>query len=97
MPTAECFAKVPPFPNDVPTVELQRLELRKLLSGDETESKALFESCAGLGFFLLDLRGCSDGETLLKETEAGFNISREFYALSDEEKAKFPLLPGNLG
>ena len=97
MPTAECFAKVPPFPNDVPTVELQRLELRKLLSGDETESKALFESCAGLGFFLLDLRGCSDGETLLKETEAGFNISQEFYALSEEEKASFPLLPGNLG
>ena len=97
MPTAECFAKVPPFPNDVPIVELQRLKLRKLLSGDETESKALFESCAGLGFFLLDLRGCSDGESLLKETEAGFNISQEFYALSDEEKAKFPLLRGNLG
>ena len=97
MPTAECFAKVPPFPNDVPTFELQRLELRKLLSGDETESKALFEACTSLGFFLLDLRGCSDGETLLKETEAGFNISREFYASSDEEKSKFPLLPGNLG
>ena len=97
MPTAECFAKVPPFPHDVPTVELQRLALRKLLSGDETESRALFESCAGLGFFLLDLRGSSDGENLLKETEAGFNISREFYALSDEEKSKFPLARGNLG
>ena len=97
MPTAECFAKVPPFPDDVPTVELQRLELRKLLSEDEAESKALFEACAGLGFFLLDLRGCSDGETLLKETEAGFNISQEFYASSDEQKSKFPLLRGNLG
>ena len=97
MPTAECFAKVPPFPNDVPTVELQRLELGKLLSGDESESKALFEACASLGFFLLDLRGCTEGETLLKETETAFNIGQEFYASSDEEKSKFPLLPGNLG
>ena len=97
MPTPECFAKVPPFPNDVPTVDLQRLELSKLLSGDETVSKALFEACASLGFFLLDLRGCAEGETLLKETEAGFNTSQEFFALSDEEKSKFPLLPGNVG
>lgn len=97
MPTPETFAKVPPFPDDVPTVQLQRLELRKLLSGNEGESKALFEACAGLGFFLLDLRDCAEGETLLKETEAGFSISREFYALSDEEKSKCPLLPSNLG
>lgn len=97
MPTPESFGKIPPFPDDVPTVKLQRLELRKLLSGDEAESEALFEACTGLGFFQLDLRGCAEGETLLKETEAGFNISQEFYALSDEEKSKFPLLPANLG
>lgn len=97
MPTPECFAKVPPFPNDVPTVNLQRLQLRNLLSGDEAESEALFEACVGLGFFLLDLRGCGEGESLLKETEEGFSIGQEFYALSDEEKSKFPMLPSNLG
>lgn len=97
MPTPESFAKVPPFPDDVPTVKLQRLELGKLLAGDEAESEALFGACAGLGFFLLDLRGCDDGETVLKETEAGFKIGQEFYALSDEERSKFPLLPSNLG
>ena len=97
MPTPECFAKVPPFPDHVPTARLQRLDLGKLLSGDEAESQALFEASAGLGFFLLDLRGCEQGETLLRETEAAFNISQEFYASSDEEKSRFPLLPSNLG
>ena len=97
MPTPESFAKVPSFPNDVPTVTLPRLDLGKLLSGDEAQSEALFEAYTGLGFFQLDLRRCAEGETLLKETEAGSNISQEFYALSDEEKSKFPLLPSNLG
>ena len=97
MPTPECFAKVPPFPNNVPTLELHRLKLRQLLFGDEAESQALFEACALLGFFLLDLRGCAEGETLLKETEAGFTICQDFYALSNEEKSKFPLRPSNLG
>ncbi len=97
MPTLESFAKVPPFPDHVPTVKLQRLELSKLLAEDEGESKALFEACTGLGFFLLDLRGCEEGETVLEETEAGFKIGQEFYALSDEERSKFPLLPSNLG
>lgn len=59
MPTNEAFANVPPFPGDVFTVELPRLELSKLLSGNEAESKALFKACAGLGFFLLDLRNCA--------------------------------------
>ena len=97
MPTPESFAKVPPFPDHVSTIGLPRLQLRKLLSGDEAESKALFEACTGLGFFLLDLRECPEGETLLKETEAGFDNSQEFYALSNEEKSTFPLLPSNLG
>ncbi|CAD6565604.1 MAG: hypothetical protein ASARMPRED_007367 [Alectoria sarmentosa] len=98
MPTPECFTRIPPFPDDVPTVELQRVELRKLLSsGDAAESDALFEACTGLGFFRLDLRGCAEGESLLKETEAAFDVGREFYALSDEEKSRFPLLPSNLG
>ena len=97
MPTPKCFAGVPAFPDDVPVAELQRLELSKLLSGDKAESEALFEACTGFGFFLLDLRGCEEGEILLKETEAAFDISQEFYALSDEERTKFPLLPSNLG
>lgn len=97
MPTPSSFSKVPPFPNDIPAIELPRLALCKLLSGDEGESQALFEACTGLGFFLLDLRGCAEGETVLEETEIGFDASREFYALSDEEKVKFPLLPSNLG
>ncbi|KAF6225205.1 hypothetical protein HO133_010402 [Letharia lupina] len=97
MPTTESFAKSLPFPDDLPTVTHQRLELSKLLSGDEADSETLFEACASLGFFLLDLRGCTEGETILKETEAGFNIGQDFYALSGAEKSKFPLLPSKLG
>ena len=97
MPTPKCFAGVPAFPNDVPVAKLQRLQLSKLLSGDKAESEALFEACTGFGFFLLDLRGCEEGDFLLEETEVAFDISQEFYASSDEEKPKFPLLPSNLG
>lgn len=97
MPTTESFAKLPPFPDDVPMVTPQRLELSKLLSGYEADSETLFEACASLGFFLLDLRGCTEGETISKENEAGSNIGQDFYALSDAEKSKFPLLPSNLG
>ena len=97
MPTREYFAKVPPFPTDVPTAQLRALKLSKLLSEDENESKALYQACAELGFFLLDLRGCAEGETLLEETEAAFSISQEFFAMSDGEKSEYPLLPSNLG
>lgn len=97
MPTVEQFSKVPSFPDGLQALDLPRITLRKLLSGDETEASALFKASAELGFLLLDLRQANVGEILLKEAETAFETSRAFYSWSSEEKAKFPLLPSNLG
>lgn len=41
---------------------------------EQCESKALFDACARLGFFMLDLRGCDEVEALLEEVEMGFGV-----------------------
>ena len=50
------FDDLPPFPKDVPTAPLLRIELCKLLGGDEAEIDRLWRACCDLGFFYLDLR-----------------------------------------
>lgn len=97
MPTEKCFNEVPSFPDGLQTIDLPRITLSKLLSPDQAEAASLFRASADLGFFLLDLCQTHLGDSLLKEAETAFDTSRAFYTMSNEEKAKFPLLPSNLG
>ncbi|KAI4086089.1 MAG: hypothetical protein LQ344_007867 [Seirophora lacunosa] len=85
MPTEEHFAKYPPFPSDVPVVQLECLSFTKLLAGDEAESERLFEACQHTGFFLLNLRGTAEGETMLKHAAKAFKLTEQIHELDQDE------------
>ncbi|KAL8711895.1 MAG: hypothetical protein Q9220_003839 [cf. Caloplaca sp. 1 TL-2023] len=93
MPTLEKFAKVPPFPSDVPIIDLERLKFPKLLLNDRDESQKLFRACRETGFFLLDLRGCEEGETMLKHAERVFDLNEEIHKLDENELKQYPSHP----
>ncbi|KZP01734.1 oxidoreductase [Calocera viscosa TUFC12733] len=79
---------LPPFPEDIKTAPLVTLHLTKLLANDADENARLFEASKNLGFFYLDMRGCPEGETLLKGKDALFETAEEFHELPLEEKLK---------
>lgn len=93
MPTEEHFAKYPPFPSDVPVVQLECLSFTKLLAGDEAESERLFEACQHTGFFLLNLRGTAEGETMLKHAAKAFKLTEQIHELDQDELKKYAYRP----
>lgn len=93
MPTSQFFDKLPPFPNDVSTIDLPCLSFSRLLSRDKGESEKLFEACRTHGFLILDLRDTPDGETLLQEAERMFELNRAIHDLDVAEKMKYTLQP----
>ncbi|PQE32431.1 2OG-Fe(II) oxygenase family protein [Rutstroemia sp. NJR-2017a WRK4] len=86
--------ELPAWPADVPTAFLNKISLAKLLEGDEIESGALYASCKSSGFFLLDLKGCQDGDLLWKESEALFGLAEEMCDIPYEQKMQYALRPG---
>ena len=76
MASIRLFQSYPPFPNDVPTVEVPTFSLSKLSSGDKAQSEALLQICRTRGFFLLDLKGDAEGEKLLKNIKAVFAVAK---------------------
>ncbi|KAL9064534.1 MAG: hypothetical protein Q9157_007794 [Trypethelium eluteriae] len=71
------FTSAPPFPDDVPVAQIARISLEKLANKDAQEAKAVFDACTSLGFFLLDLRGNSVGEELIKDVDAALEATGE--------------------
>lgn len=84
----------PPFPCDVPTAQLSKVSLRKLLSADRAESDALYESCKTSGFFLLDLTATPQGEELLQDVVKAFDVAKALFDLGVEEKMVYAMKPG---
>ncbi|KAK5134193.1 hypothetical protein LTR08_006853 [Meristemomyces frigidus] len=100
------FQDLPPFPDDVPTAPLLRLSLKKLLNRDPEEESNLWRACCDVGFFYLDLRDGSpskrdsfhedgdgelNGDGLLKDAEALFQLGEKVFTLPDEEKLKYDM------
>lgn len=85
------FEDLPPFPDDVPTVPLLRLNLQQLINGDAAEEEKLWKACCELGFFYLDLRS-GDGEGLLKAADELFRLADGVFDLPVEEKQKYDLI-----
>lgn len=94
MVTAKAFEAVAPFPDDIPVYELPRLMLSKLISNDPAQSQLMFDSFQEHGFALLDMQDCPEGQSLLKEVERMFEISRDVtVGLDLEEKMKYATDP----
>lgn len=85
----QLFTINPPFPNDVPTAPLLRLSLDKLLNNDTEESTRFYQVCKDLGFFYLDLRDTSIGESILKDADRLFDVGEQLFSLDLEEKEKY--------
>lgn len=82
------FSTLPPFPSDIPTAPLHRLSLSKLRD-NTSESDRLFSSCKDLGFFYLDLRSDSEGESLLSDADELFKLAPKLFDLGREELQKY--------
>jgi isopenicillin N synthase-like dioxygenase len=82
------FPSLPPFPPYIPTAPLHRLSLTNLRCSPD-ESSRLFSASKDLGFFYLDLRGDSLGETLLSQANKFFELAPKFYDLGREELSKY--------
>lgn len=93
MPTIDHFNRYPPFPTGVPVADLRCLSFSELLAGEESESEQLFRSCKETGFFLVDLRGTSEGETMLKHAEMAFELNKKIFDLDQDELTKHAIQP----
>jgi len=98
------FEDLPSFPGDVPTAPLLRLNLKRLIDHDSKEEDKLWRACRDVGFFYLDLRdgnsskrdsfhedgdGELNGDGLLKDAQALFQLGDEVFALPEEEKQQY--------
>jgi Isopenicillin N synthase and related dioxygenases len=83
------FPEIPPFPDDVSTAPLLRLSSGKLLAGDPTEYRMLFQASTDIGFFYLDLSDSDQGSSLLGDADNLFQVGERLFELSLEEKNQY--------
>jgi isopenicillin N synthase-like dioxygenase len=84
-----------PFPDDVPTIQLEKISLSKLLNGDPLEAKNVFDICTTTGFFYLDMLDHPTGRQLWQNVCKVCHRGRErFVNTPVEEKLKYKPLDG---
>ncbi|EPS32615.1 hypothetical protein PDE_07575 [Penicillium oxalicum 114-2] len=83
---SENFPDLPPFPNHVTTAPLLRISLKKLLDQNPAELSKLYDASVDIGFFYLDLRDAEQGQHLLDDADALFQVGERLFDLSLEEK-----------
>ena len=93
--TVDFFPRLPPFPDNVPVVNLTHISSLKLQTGDVTEVDHLFQACKRWGFFLLDLRDTVQGSTLLGLADQVLEIGKNVFDLELEEKKKYRMTKGS--
>lgn len=86
------FSDLPPFPTDLPTAPLLRINLSDLAAGDAAAEAALWNTCCKLGFFYLDLRGppsaSSPSSSLLSHASSLFALAPPLFSLPLAEKQR---------
>ena len=81
-----------PWPEGVKTIHLETISLSKLLDGDATECKRVFEICTREGFFYLNMDDHPKGKKMWEDACGACAASQEFFPnLSMEEKQRFKL------
>ena len=93
MPTSKYFDQCPPFPSDVPVVDLRKVSLQELQENNTEEAEHLYHACREWGFFLLDVKGSKEGEILLQDAETMFNLTAETFALDQSILDKYAFNP----
>ncbi|KAK3360560.1 hypothetical protein B0T25DRAFT_449582 [Lasiosphaeria hispida] len=84
-----------PFPDDLPTVDLQTVSIAKLLSKDEAEAQRIFSFCRDPGFFLLDLTDHPEGVALLQDAAECARLAKKlFKGLSIDRKREYKTRQG---
>ena len=81
----------PPFPTDVPTAQVTRVSLSKLLSNDKAETDALFEACKTSGLFMVALDDGAQGEELIGDASNVFRAGEKIFDLDYDEKMKYAM------
>ena len=86
-----------PLSKGLPTIELPKISLAKLLNNDEIEAQTVFDICCRRGFFYLNLMDHPKGKKLWESAcvarEIGHNVMS---SLPAEDKRKFVKRPGTL-
>ncbi|OTA98544.1 hypothetical protein M426DRAFT_69610 [Hypoxylon sp. CI-4A] len=93
MPTQALFDRYPSFPDGVQTASLQHVNFAKLLSHDDAEANILFQACRALGFFILDLTTCEEGQAFINLAADMFELDEEIHSVDAEELMKYAYKP----
>ncbi|KAI9699568.1 MAG: hypothetical protein M1820_007066 [Bogoriella megaspora] len=84
-----------PFPEEVATVELEKISLCRLLNGDDIEAERVFDICTTTGFFYLDMLDHAAGRRIWKSACDICQLGHDLLAETPmEEKVKFKPLGG---
>lgn len=84
-----------PFPEDVPTIQLEKISLSKLLNGDEAEASRVFDICTSTGFFYLDMLDHPTGRQLWQNVcKVCYRGRERLVSTPTEEKLMYKPLGG---
>ena len=87
-----------PFPDGLPTINLEKISLAKLLSDDEPESRRLFDACRDKGFCYLDLTTHEKGMKLVDDAQQVHRASKKAFKMTPiAEKREFKTRPAHTG
>ncbi len=84
-------ATYPPFPQGVPSVELETFSLAQLERGDAAAEGRLFETCKSRGFFYLNMDGSAAAASIWQDSEMLGRLAEAVFKLPKEEKEKYPM------
>lgn len=88
-------AQYPPFPADLPILDMQTISLAKILKDDGTEKARMLDICKSNGFFYIDFSN-TPAAAMVDQAERIGKLAQETFALPVEEKSKFPFQPGTI-
>ena len=84
----------PPFPEELPTIDLPRISLKKLLDDDEAEAQRVFDICTRTGFFYLDMLDHPKGLKLYESACRALDVRREIMPkMTVDEKRTYKKRP----
>lgn len=77
-----------PFPEDVLTIQLEKISLKRLLNEDPIECHKIFEICTSTGFFYLDLMDHPKGKKLWEDACLACRVGKDVLPKHSIEEKK---------